>query len=99
MGRHIACADDIGPQVPAGHRRMKAVSSPLVEPDAAPVENMERADDPAGRRSQWALWAAALRLPQWVKNVLLVVPLLLAPEFPIRQCVAVGLGFLPFGTS
>ncbi|API58115.1 hypothetical protein BSL82_01375 [Tardibacter chloracetimidivorans] len=76
---------------------MKAVSSPLVEPDAAPVENMERADDPAGRRSQWALWAAALRLHQWVKNVLLVVPLLLAHEFTMRQCVDVALGFLIFG--
>src|SRR3546814_1276192 len=76
---------------------MKAVSSPLVEPDAAPVENMDRADDPAGRRSQWALWAAALRLHQWVKNVLLVVPLLLAHEFTMRQCVDVALGFLIFG--
>src|SRR3546814_8711173 len=58
---------------------------------------MDRADDPAGRRSQWALWAAALRLHQWVKNVLLVVPLLLAHEFTMRQCVDVALGFLIFG--
>src|SRR3546814_16923137 len=32
-----------------------------------------------------------------VKNVLLVVPLLLAHEFTMRQCVDVALGFLIFG--
>src|SRR3546814_13319215 len=94
MGGDIACADDIGPPVAAGHRRMKAVSSPLVEPDAALVENMDRADDPAGRRSQCTLWAGALRLHQWVKKVLLVVPLLLAHEFTIRPCVAETHGVL-----
>jgi 4-hydroxybenzoate polyprenyltransferase len=48
-------------------------------------------------RSRWMLWVGALRLHQWVKNLLIVIPLMLAHEFKPEQCFHVALGFLIFG--
>jgi 4-hydroxybenzoate polyprenyltransferase len=45
----------------------------------------------------WRTWISALRLHQWVKNVLVFVPLLLARDFTLRNCLEVGTGFLIFG--
>jgi len=55
------------------------------------------APPPASIVGQIRLWSRALRLHQWVKNVLLFVPLVIAREFDGVDARDVSLGFLIFG--
>lgn len=51
-------------------------------------------------RTSWRVWARALRVHQWVKNLLIFVPLLTSFEFGnVGKCVAALLAFIAFSMA
>jgi len=72
----------------------KAARPKETAPQSAPAASETSAPTPT---PAWRNWVSALRLHQWVKNLLLVVPILLNHEFTLRNCVEVGVGFVIFG--
>jgi len=58
------------------------------------VTRVEDAFD--SRPAAWRTWLSALRIHHWAKNVLLLLPLLLAHRFDFHELRATALGFLLF---
>ena len=52
---------------------------------------------PAPGGVPWVAWGKALRLHQWLKNVLLFLPLLAAHRFDLQSWLPALLGFVAFG--
>ena len=51
-------------------------------------------------RPTWRVWARALRVHQWVKNLLIFVPLLTSFEFDnASKCIAALLAFIAFSMA
>jgi 4-hydroxybenzoate polyprenyltransferase len=86
-------------QVVLSSRSAAGADASAVGADAAgPDQELEAPSELIGTRPSWRVWITAIRLHQWVKNVLIFVPALLAHSLFTRQVIESGLlAFLAFG--
>lgn len=84
-------------QVWSHARNAIVVSAPAgLADEAAALASVER--EFSSPRATWATYAKALRLHQWMKNILIFVPLLASHQFSEPQKVTAALGaFVAFG--
>jgi len=73
-----------------------APSAALARQAASVCEDMRALGARPGTRSQLSVWARALRLHQWTKNVLVFVPVFLAHKFDSTTISRAALAFLAF---
>ncbi len=60
-------------------------------------EHAERLEEPTAQMPMWKVWLKAIRIHQWLKNLLLFVPVLLAARhFDFSLLIPLGMAFFTF---
>ena len=100
VGDDFVYAGDCSADVPIWNASQGAILVGVGKRTAAHVCDAPISREFAGERASLALWAKALRIHQWLKNVLLFVPLMTAFSFfDMAHLLTMVLAFLAFSMA